>query len=821
MKIIFLSRITFCKFVNLFIVESPAKAKTIGQYLGKDFIVLASYGHIRELVKQNGSVDVDHNFDMKYQLIEKARPQVAKIAEYAKKANKIYLASDPDREGEAISQSIYEVLIAKKVATADKFLRVTYTEITKHAIENAINNPRKIDANLVDAQLSRQALDYLVGFNLSPVLWRKLPGSKSAGRVQSVALRMIVDREFEIKKFVPIEYWTINSKLLTKKNEKVDSRVVKFNGKNFEIGYPKNEEEAEVVSSFLEKIGEVKIVKNEKKDIKQNPCPPFTTALLQQDAVRKLGFSSKKTMSLAQRLYEGVSLKGKTIALITYMRTDGMTLSDDALKNIRSLILTNFGNDYLPSKAIAYKTKAKNAQEAHEAIRPAHIDIRPQDVKDEMEYDMWRLYDLIWKRTLACQMTSAIYSRQSVDFVASDDKNELLARTTGNKLKFNGYLAAYNISNESYEEGDEDNSDALLPDLEVGDKLKVDSIKKEQHFTSPPPRYSEASLIKMLESYGIGRPSTYATIIFVLQDREYVALSKRYFTPTSRGIIVSVFLKQFFSKYVEYGFTAKLEEDLDLISDGKVARIDFLYSFWKDFHKNVEDILNTKYDVIFAPLNKIFVEYFLAGDTKCPQCGNEISLKSSKYGIFFGCNNYPNCKYMCSLSENNGTTNASDGNNNTENSIQQNNVQSLSSNQQTIEHPKYGKIIIKNGRYGRYCEVQKNGKSKNYSLPSEGELTDEIFDFYLNLPIVLGKDKEGIDVTTNIGRYGPYILYKSKFYSYTEKPYSEITLNKALETIAKMQNRLSKKNAVANEKTKKKIFASDKSSKNVGKKKKK
>ena len=762
--------------MKLFIVESPAKAKTIGQYLGKDFYVIASLGHIRELVRADGSIDVNDNFKMKYQLIAKAKTQVNKIVDLAKKSNEIYLASDPDREGEAIAQSLYDVLLQKKVAKPNQFYRITYNEITKTAIQNALKNTRNIDNNLVDAQQSRQALDYLVGFNLSPVLWRKLPGSRSAGRVQSVALRMIVDREFEIKKFIPEEYWTINCDLKTKKQEKVECRVIKYNDNIFDTKYPANEKTADEVCNFLQTAKECVVVKNETKDVKQNPYPPFTTSLLQQDAVRKLGFSSKKTMTLAQRLYEGVQINGNTIALITYMRTDGMSLSNDAVAGIRKIIKSDFGDEYLPNNAIAYKTKAKNAQEAHEAIRPTHIDIKPNEIKDQLEYDMWRLYDLIWKRTVACQMNSAVFSRQTIDLEAKNNGNLAISRINGSQLKFNGYLAVYNIKNEHYEEGDVNDDDRLIPAMAVGDKLLIEKTNKQQHFTNPPARFTEASLIKTLESYGIGRPSTYATIISVLQDREYVELNKRQFIPTSRGVVVSVFLKQFFEKYVEYTFTAKLEEDLDLISNGELNRIEFLKSFWKDFKLNVDDVMNEQKENIFDKMEDVFVKYFIGGDessVKCPKCENgKLILKSSKYGVFFGCNNYPKCTYMKSI-DNTSSSNDGGGNDN---------------GKQEFESSKYGKIVIKSGKYGRYCEFIKDGKPKSVSLP-DCELNNDIVDFYIELPKVIGTDNNGNDVVVGVGRFGPYVLCEKRFYSYKKTPFHEITIEDAMEVIDALKNK--------------------------------
>lgn len=776
------------KFVNLFIVESPAKAKTIGQYLGRDFSVIASMGHIRELVPKNGSVDVDNDFKMKFQIIAKSKQQISKISDLAKKSDKIYLASDPDREGEAISAAIYDVLVDKKIAKPEQFYRITYTEITKNAILEALKNTRGIDNDLVDAQQSRQILDYLVGFNLSPVLWRKLPGSRSAGRVQSVALRMIVDRELEIKKFIPKEYWTVCCSLNTAKNEKVLCRVIRFNDKSFDTSYPACEEDAQSICEIIEKSGSFKIIKNDTKDVKQNPHSPFTTALLQQDAVRKLGFSSKKTMTIAQHLYEQ--------GLITYMRTDGMTISKDVIAGIRDIISSRFGKEYLPEKSIEYKTKQKNAQEAHEAIRPTHIEKVPNDPSLKLEKDAFRLYELIWKRTVACQMKPAVFARQTLDLECQNDKNTIVARINGSQMKFNGYLAVYNVKNEVFEAGDEDNDDRLIPAMSVGDVLNVIDTLKEQHFTNPPARYSEASLIKTLESYGIGRPSTYATIISVLQDREYVKLEKRQFIPTARGVVVSLFLKQFFSKYVEYDFTAKLEDDLDLISDGKLDKLSFLKRFWAPFHNNVDDIMKTNIETIFEPLNKIFMEYFLSNDNggRCPKCNGNVTLKSSKFGLFFGCSNYPKCNFTLSLSNCSDNEGIDLKDNSNENKV--------------IEHAKYGKIEIKTGKYGRYCEYNKDGKVKRSSLPS-GEITDEILDFYLSLPLNLGKDNDGNDVVTNIGRFGPYILYQKKFYSYKNKPYNEITFEKAMEVISNFKER--KKTKSTSKSSSKSDFKSKKS----------
>ncbi len=760
--------------MNLFIVESPSKAETIKKYLDKDFSVIASIGHVRELVPKDGSVDIDNDFKMKFQIISKAQKQIKKITDLATKSDKIYLASDPDREGEAIAESLYEILIKKKVATPNQFYRITYTEVTKKAILEAFNNTRKIDYNLVDAQQSRLILDYLVGFNLSPVLWKKLPGSRSAGRVQSVALRMIVDREFEIKKFKPKEYWTINCKLNTIKKEKVDCRIIKFNDKDFDVNYPASEDIVESICNSIEKNKEFEAGKIKETLINKKPCAPFTTSLLQQEASKKLNFSAKKTMSVAQQLYEG--------GFITYLRTDGMTISDAAIKDIREQIKTQFGSKYLPKAPIKYKTKQKNAQEAHEAIRPTDIKNKPNDLKTKLNNDAFCLYELIWKRTMACQMNNALFARKSLDLKCNvnDANDTIIARVSGSKIEFDGYLVIYN-------DDDDDNkkTDEIIPDINEGDKLYLcdNSLKKQQHFTEPPSRFNEASLIKTLESYGIGRPSTYATIISILIDRSYVNLNKHCFFPTSKGIIVSVFLKQFFSNYVDYNFTAKLEENLDIISNGKLTKLSFLKDFWAPFNKNVQEVLKIDLKTIFEKLSETFMEYYLNNNKKCPKCDGILTLKNSKFGVFFGCVNYPKCNFTLNLDE----------------AIEYKGEKSSSEicDNVVINHSKYGKIEIKKGKYGKYCEYKKDGKIKRSSLPNDIEITDKILDFYLSIPLKLGVDDDGNDIITSIGKYGPYISFtknnEKKFISYKTKPYHEITLEKAVDLIKNSKKNFKKK----------------------------
>lgn len=764
--------------MHLVVVESPAKAKTIVQYLGKDYVVVASFGHVRELPSENGSVDVDHNFKMKYQIIPKSKKYVDEIIKLAQNAQSILVASDPDREGEAIAYAIYDILTSgKKKIDSNKIFRVSFTEITKSAVQEAVKNPRQIDKGLVDAQQARLALDYLVGFNLSPVLWRKLPGSRSAGRVQSVALRMIVDRELEIKQFIPQEYWSLQIDAISQDKTAVLPRVLKYNNTSFSNEYPSSQEEALKIKNDILNAKQIIVIDKESKEVKQYPYPPFITSSLQQEASKRLGFNSKRTMQVAQKLYEGVPLSGKTKALITYMRTDGVTISKDALFSIRNFISDNFKKDYLPKSPIAYKSKIKNAQEAHEAIRPIDITITPNDIKDQVESDYFKLYDLIWKRTVACQMSNAVYDRESIDFsCTSNDGKVIVSRISGSRLKFDGFLTIYNAKQNIETYDDENEEESILPELNKGDKLDVNDVYEKQHFTSPPPRYTEATLIKNLEAYGIGRPSTYASIISVLQDREYVILEKRQFVPEERGIIVATFLKSFFERYVEYDFTAKLETDLDLISDNKLARVSFLEEFWSKFKSNVDEISDVKNDKILQKLGLELNTYIKDSKHKvddiCPSCNSgKLKFNISKFGIFLGCSNYPECKFIHGLHDSSSTGN---------------NTGNDSQNAEIFEINDNTKAIIKNGKFGRYIELTENGIKKNYGIPKNvTEITDDIIKFYISLPLKIGKSQDGNDIALGNGKFGPYVVCNKVFHSVKEKPLHEITIEDAIEIISK------------------------------------
>ncbi|WJW75617.1 type I DNA topoisomerase [Thiohalobacter sp. IOR34] len=622
---------------HLVIVESPAKAKTIKKYLGKDFEVMASYGHVRDLVPKGGAVDTEHDFAMKYQVIDKNAKHVDAIAKAMKKADALYLATDPDREGEAISWHLYEILKDRGVLKDKPVYRVVFHEITKRAIQEAIEHPRELSMDLVNAQQARRALDYLVGFNLSPLLWKKIRRGLSAGRVQSPALRMIVEREEEIERFKPREYWTIEADL-EKDSQDFSAKLSQLHGKKlgqFDIG--KAEQAHAVEKELLEAAGgQLTVGKVEKKQRRRNPSPPFTTSTLQQEASRKLGFSASRTMRVAQQLYEGIDTGSGSVGLITYMRTDSVNLANEALDEIRALIAERYGKDNLPDKPRLYKTKAKNAQEAHEAIRPTSALRTPEEIKQYLSTDQYKLYSLIWKRTIACQMIHATIHTVGVDFPCGEGN---ILRATGSTVAKPGFMAVYQESVDDKKAGGEEK---LLPPLEEGDVVKLLAIRPEQHFTEPPPRYTEASLVKTLEEHGIGRPSTYATIISTLLAREYVTLEKRRFQPTDVGRIVAKFLTDHFTQYVDYDFTARLEDDLDEIARGEREWIPLLKSFWEPFHKQVEDkeASVSRKDVTTEAL-----------DESCPKCGKPLQIKLGRRGRFVGCSGYPECDYTRNLGE--------------------------------------------------------------------------------------------------------------------------------------------------------------------------
>jgi DNA topoisomerase-1 len=624
---------------SLVIVESPAKAKTIKKYLGKGFEVLASYGHVRDLLPKEGAVDPEHDFAMKYQLIEKNQKHVDTIAKAMKKADALYLATDPDREGEAISWHLFEILKDKGVLKDKTVGRVTFHEITKRAINDAIEHPQKLSQDMIDAQLARRALDYLVGFNLSPLLWKKIRRGLSAGRVQSPALRMIVERELEIEKFKPKEYWTVDADVESDK-QPFNAKLVHYDGKKLSQFTINNEDKAKKAEKAIAEAanGKLHISKVEKKKRKRNPAAPFTTSTLQQESSRKLGFTAKKTMMVAQQLYEGIDIGGETVGLITYMRTDSVTLANEALDEIRSFIAEKFGKENVPDEPRMFKTKAKNAQEAHEAIRPTSVNHEPTAIKSHLSKDQFRLYDLIWKRTVACQMVHATLDTVAVDLQAGDKH---MFRANGSTVVHPGFMAVYQEGRDDAKAADDD-SERLLPPLKEGDDVKLIKIKPEQHFTEPPPRYTEASLVKALEEHGIGRPSTYASIISTLQSREYVEMDKKRFIPTDVGRIVNKFLTEHFTQYVDYDFTANMEDELDAIARGEEDWVPMMKKFWKPFKALVEDK--------DANVDRKDVTHE-AIDEKCPKCGGSLAIRLGRRGRFIGCDNYPECDYTRNVNE--------------------------------------------------------------------------------------------------------------------------------------------------------------------------
>jgi len=622
---------------HLVIVESPAKAKTIKKYLGKDFYVLASFGHVRDLIPKEGAVDPEHDFAMQYAVIEKNAKHIAAIAKELKTADSLYLATDPDREGEAIAWHIYELMQAKKLLKNKSVYRVVFHEITKSAICEAVAHPRKISMDLVNAQQARRALDYLVGFNLSPLLWKKIRRGLSAGRVQSPALRMIVEREAEIEKFVAQEYWTIiaNSKADA---QQFPAKLTIYQAEKLTQFSITNEEQAKAIEQNLlsQANGKLLVSKVESKQRKRNPSPPFITSTLQQEAARKLGFTAKRTMRIAQQLYEGIDFDGEPAGLITYMRTDSVNLAGEALQEIRDLIVKNYGKKNLPDTPRFYKTKAKNAQEAHEAIRPTSAERLPKLMQNHLTEEQYKLYDLIWKRTIACQMIHATINTVAVDLQCGNDN---YFRATGSTIANPGFITVYQ---EGIDDSKADDDEKMLPKMKEGDIIDLLAINSEQHFTEPPPRYSEASLIKTLEEYGIGRPSTYASIISTIQDRGYVILDNKRFKPTDVGTIVNKFLTEYFTKYVDYNFTADLEDQLDAVSRGENNWIPLLERFWSPFKSLIDKIERTvqRKDVTQEAL-----------DEKCPKCGKPLAIRLGRRGRFIGCTGYPDCDYTRNIGE--------------------------------------------------------------------------------------------------------------------------------------------------------------------------
>jgi len=622
--------------MNLVIVESPAKCKTIKKYLGKDFDVLASYGHVRDLVPKEGAVDPDNDFKMKYQVIERNDRHVKAITAKLKNADALYLATDPDREGEAISWHLYELLKQRKKLKDKSVYRVVFNEITKNAVQEAIANPRELSMDLVNAQQARRALDYLVGFNLSPLLWKKIRRGLSAGRVQSPALRMIVEREEEIEAFKSREYWTIEAD--SKKDKQAFSaKLTYFQDTKLEQFTVNNEQYAADIEKTLLAAanGKLDVLKVAKKQRRRNPAAPFTTSTLQQEAARKLGFTTNRTMRVAQQLYEGVDIGNGSVGLITYMRTDAVVLANEATDEIRAYISQRYGADQKPDQPRVFKTKSKNAQEAHEAIRPTSIVNLPKDIHPHLTREQARLYELIWKRTLACQMIHATLHTVAADLGAGSGN---IFRANGSTVTDPGFMQVYLEGKDDAKAGDSD--EKMLPPLQEGEQVDLLAIRPEQHFTEPPPRYSEASLVKALEEHGIGRPSTYASIISTLQDREYVELEKKRFYPTDVGRVVKNFLTNYFTQYVDYDFTAKLEDELDAVSRGEENWIPLLEKFWRPFKDSIE---HTQENVQRADVTQEKL------DEACPTCGAPLSIRLGRHGKFIGCTKYPDCDYTRDL----------------------------------------------------------------------------------------------------------------------------------------------------------------------------
>lgn len=760
--------------MDLLIVESPAKAKTINKYLGKGFQVLSSYGHVRGLPSEKGAVDPNLDFKMHFSILDKAKEKVDVIIEKVKKANRIFLATDPDREGEAISWHILEILREGKVIENGKTVkRVTFNEITKKAVTEALKSPRDIDMDLVCAQQARQALDYLVGFTLSPVLWRKLPGSKSAGRVQSVALRLIVEREEEIDKFKIEEYWAIDAEFEKDKKHKFKASLAYIDQKRLNKFAFGNKKAAYDTIAAIREL-DYKVYNIEKKRVSRNPSPPFTTSTLIQEASRKLGFSAKKTSQVAQKLYEGISIKGDTIGLITYMRTDSVTLSSDAVTMIRKKIENGYGKDYLPSSPRIYKTKAKNAQEAHEAIRPTNIDVEPKAIKNELSDEQYRLYDLIWKRTVACQMRSAELDVTSVD-IASDDKYAIF-RATGSIIVFDGF---YKLYKESVDDSDDEES-KILPPLSLEENLKLAEINGNQHFTQPPPRFTEASLVKKLEELGIGRPSTYPNIISILQERQYVLIDKKRFMPEVKGRVVTAFLKLYFAKYVSYDFTANMEEALDNVASGLKPSKLLLEEFWKDFKLKADEVSKNQNQDITKEVEKV-LSYFLFKEDKehkCPKCKDgELSLKLGSFGAFLGCSNYPRCDYNRALV-------AVDNKDKAHNAEEAKDEFKLP---KIIGALNGEEVVLKKGPYGIYLQLGPDNLKRRSAIPSlwKPEQVDlKIAEFLLSLPKEVGLHPEtGKTIKLSIGKFGPYLQYDGKFCSIKGVDLMDVDLNKAVEII--------------------------------------
>ena len=770
---------------DIVVVESPSKAKTINKYLGDSYKVLASFGHVRDLPPKDGSVRPDEDFAMDWQADDRGARQLSEIAKALKGAKTLYLATDPDREGEAISWHVQTALAERNVLKGVNVKRVTFNEITKNAVKTAMAHPRDLDTPLIEAYLARRALDYLVGFTLSPVLWLKLPGSKSAGRVQSVALRLICEREAEIEIFKAREYWSVEAALLTPSGAPYPARLTHYQGKKLEQFDLNNEAKASAAKAAVQ-AGAFSVASVEKKRSKRSPPPPFITSTLQQEASRKLGLSSQQTMRLAQQLYEGIDIGGDTVGLITYMRTDGVQLAQEAVSAMRKQIQAEFGDQYLPVAPRIYQSKAKNAQEAHEAIRPTDIALKPEKVARMLNAEQAKLYELIYKRALACQMSHAELDQTAVDL--TDGKGQTL-RATGSVLAFDGFLKLYREDQDDPADQDEDSR--ILPPINKGDPAKTRDVTATQHFTQPPPRFSEASLVKKMEELGIGRPSTYASILSVLRDRNYVRLEARRFIPEDRGRLVTAFLVSFFARYVDTGFTANLEEQLDEVAEGNANWRHVLRAFWDDFSAAIGQTKDLKISDVIDALDQDLGPHFFparedGSDPRvCSACGTgRLGLKLGRYGSFIGCSNYPTCQYTRKL--------AVDGGENEDDSLKDG-MRLLG------QHPDTGDdITLRRGPYGLYVQQgepdpeDKKAKPKRASLArgmDSATLALEEALGLLSLPRLVGLHPEtGQKIEANIGRFGPYVKMGALFASLDrDDNVLHLGFNRAMDLIAKKQ----------------------------------
>ena len=764
------------------VVESPAKAKTINKYLGKDYIVLASFGHVRDLPSKNGSVDPDADFSMVWEVDSDSKKRIKDIADATRDSDELILATDPDREGEAISWHVLELLKAKRGIMKNVAVkRVVFNEITKSAVLKAMDAPRDIDEPLVDAYLARRALDYLVGFNLSPVLWRKLPGSRSAGRVQSVSLRLICDRELEIEQFISEEYWSIDVQLSTPAKDIFSTQLYLLNGeKTKKFTLTSQQQAAAAVDAIKNSQFTIKTV--DSKPANRYPSAPFTTSTLQQEAARKLGFNAQRTMRCAQKLYEGIDIGGETVGLITYMRTDGVTIAQEAIEGCRSVISSEYGQNYVPAKQRLYKTKAKNAQEGHEAVRPTDMKRLPKHVAARLDDDQRRLYELIWKRTVASQMAEAKFERTTADILSQDGKTGL--RATGSVQIFDGFLKLYQ---EGRDDSDADDSDNRLPKLIEGETVDQNKVTPNQHFTAPPPRFTEASLVKKMEELGIGRPSTYASVLTVLRDRNYVVMDKNRFIPEDKGRLVTSFLQIYFSKYVEFDFTANLEGLLDKVSNGEIPWKKVLADFWGEFHEAINDTKDLRVSEVLENLNQVLAPFIFpekedgSKPRACPKCETGIlSLKTSRYGAFIGCSDYPDCNYTRKMNNSNGDDPEGDG------------TRLLG-----IDPETQMEVTARSGRFGPYVQlgepVEKE-KPKRSSIPKG--MPPESVDLakalqLLSLPRTIGDHPEdGKIIKTAIGRFGPYVSHAGVFASLKDpEDVFNLGLNHAVELLAEAKKK--------------------------------